>query len=101
MLDIPDVVVISGAGGVGKSTVAFEMSQQLQAEGVDQALVDTDELDRIFPVPRDVPRIAEQNLRAVWEAFAEEGVRRLILTGSGSTVPRSWHGSSGPFPRLA
>ncbi len=34
---MPDVLVISGPGGVGKSTVAFEASQQLQAQGVDHA----------------------------------------------------------------
>ncbi len=44
-------------------------------------LVDTDELDRILPVPRDLPCIAEQNLRAVWKTFAAERARRLILTG--------------------
>ncbi len=81
MPGMPDVLVIAGPAGVGKSTVAFEVSRQLQAEGTDHALVDTDELDRIFPVPHDLARIAEQNLRAVWTTFAGEGARRLILTG--------------------
>ena len=41
-----DILVISGAAGVGKSTTAFEVSHKLQAANVDHVLIDTDELDR-------------------------------------------------------
>jgi hypothetical protein len=76
-----EVVLISGAAGVGKSSTAFEMSNQLQAAGVSHALIDTDELDRIFPVPDDLYRLTERNLVAVWESFREYGATRLIAVG--------------------
>lgn len=43
------VLVISCPAGVGKSSVAHEISLQLQAAKIDHALIDTDELDRMFP----------------------------------------------------
>ena len=76
-----DVLVICGPAGVGKSSVAFEVSLQLDGNGVSHALIDTDELDRIYPVPEDLPAITERNLRAVWSTYAERGVGRLILVG--------------------
>lgn len=76
-----DVLVISGPAGVGKSSVAFEVSLQLQAVGTGHALIDTDELDRIYPVPADLPQITERNLGALWQSYAERRAHRLILVG--------------------
>jgi gluconate kinase len=81
-------VLISGAAGVGKSSTAFEMSTQLQAAGVAHALIDTDELDRIFPVPDDLYRLTERNLAAVWQGFREHGASRLIVVGVFVHEPR-------------
>jgi Mrp family chromosome partitioning ATPase len=78
---VTDILVISGPAGVGKSTTAFEVSHQLQAANVDHVLVDTDELDRIYPVPDDLSDVTEQNLAAMWRTFAARGARRLILVG--------------------
>jgi hypothetical protein len=75
------ILAISGAAGVGKSTTALEASELLRRAGVAHALIDTDELDRISPVPSDLAAITERNLVAVWESFRERGVRRLILVG--------------------
>lgn len=76
-----EVVTLSGPAGVGKSSVAFEMSRLLQRAGVAHGLIDTDELDRIYPVPTDLPRLTESNLHAVWSSFAERKISRLILVG--------------------
>ena len=76
-----DVLVISGPAGVGKSTTALEVSLQLQAADVDHVLIDTDELDRIYPVPDDLSDVTERNLVGTWGTFAQRGARRLILIG--------------------
>jgi len=78
---VTDILVISGAAGVGKSTTAFEVSHKLQAANVDHVLIDTDELDRIYPVPDDLSDVTERNLAAMWATFAARGARRLILVG--------------------
>ncbi len=76
-----DELVIAGPAGVGKSSVAFKISLQLQTAGVAHALIDTDELDRVFPVPSDLPRVTKQNLAAVWQTYRQRGIQRLILAG--------------------
>ena len=76
-----DVLVISGPAGVGKSAAAFEVSLQLQAMDVDHVLIDTDDLDRIYPVPPDLSAITRDNLAAMWRTFAARGASRLILVG--------------------
>jgi Mrp family chromosome partitioning ATPase len=78
---VTDVVVISGPAGVGKSATAFEVSNRLRAVGVDHVLIDTDELDRIYPVPDDLAAVTRDNLAAMWRTFAARGSRRLILIG--------------------
>jgi hypothetical protein len=76
-----EVVLICGPAGVGKSSAAIEVSERLQREGLAHALIDTDELDRVFPVPPDLARVTERNLAFMWEGFFERGIRRLILVG--------------------
>lgn len=76
-----DVLVISGPAGVGKSATAFEVSHRLRGAGLDHVLIDTDELDRIYPVPDDLSAVTEDNLAAMWRSFAARGARRLILVG--------------------
>jgi gluconate kinase len=76
-------LLIRGPGGVGKTTVAFEISRQLEAAGVGHALLDMDELDRIYPAPQDDPHkthLTRRNLAAVWANLREAGAARLILT---------------------
>lgn len=76
-----DVLVISGAAGVGKSSTAYEISHQLRIAGVAHAVLDSDELDHIYPLPRDLPRLTERDLAAVWEGLRAYGARRLVLVG--------------------
>lgn len=75
------MVLICGPAGVGKSSSAIEVSERLQREGVAHALIDTDELDRIFPMPPDLARVTERNLAFMWEGFLQRDIRRLILVG--------------------
>ena len=76
-----EVVLIVGPAGVGKTSVANELSLQLRAAGVAHAVVDTDALDDVFPVPQEQWRLTERHLAAVWRSYRELGTARLILTG--------------------
>ena len=76
-------ILITGPVASGKTTVAIEASAQLEAAGIAHALVDTDELDRIFPAPPDDPHktaLTQRNLASVWENLRDAGAPRLILT---------------------
>jgi predicted kinase len=76
-----EIVVIAGPAGVGKTTVANELSVQLRGDGVRHAVVDADALDDIFPVPEAQWRLTERHLAFVWQSSRELGISRLILTG--------------------
>lgn len=76
--------MICGAGGVGKSTVAFEIGSQLQIGDVPHAMIDIDELDRVYPQPEplsELVALSGRNLAALWESFSALGHSRLILSG--------------------
>ena len=63
--------------------MAFEVARQLEEAGVGHALVDMDELDRIFPDPpgdSQKTHLTRQNLAAVWANLRDAGASRLILT---------------------
>jgi hypothetical protein len=82
--DTVDVLVICGAAGVGKTSTAHEVSLRLTANGLAHALVDADELDRVYPWP--VPglpawEMARRNLASVWGNYAAFGHHRLVLCG--------------------
>jgi hypothetical protein len=76
-----EVLVIAGPAAVGKTSVANEVSAQLRAADIAHAVIDTDALDDVYPVPDEQWRLTERNLASVWQSFRELGTRRLILAG--------------------
>lgn len=81
-----EVVLLTGPSGVGKTSVAYEMAGQLKAGAISHALIDTDELDRVYPRPADEEKLSMRTLQAVWNEFVKLGCRRLILC---SVLPQS------------
>lgn len=100
----PEVLLIAGRAGVGKTTVGWEVSAQLQVAGIAHALVEGDNLDQIFPAPPGDPartRITEANLTALWRNYAALGCRRLIYTNTVSVLePDLIARATGGTPRI-
>lgn len=78
------LLILSGPPGVGKTTVSWEIFDQLIADGFAPALVDLDLLGASWPVPADDPyndRLKTLNLRTTWRNFHAAGARCLIAAG--------------------
>ena len=84
------ILLITGPAGVGKSTLTWEISARLAASSVAHAVIETDELDRVFPLP--TPReleslrpgttdVSSLNLAAIWSTYRALGHTRLIMSG--------------------
>ncbi|MFE7622402.1 hypothetical protein [Streptomyces sp. NPDC057509] len=81
----PEVLLIGGRAGVGKTTVAWEVSTLLREAGAAHAVVDGDFMSAVHPAPEDDPhrsRITERNLTAVWSHYADLGHHRLVYTNT-------------------
>ena len=64
-------MVITGAVGVGKTTVAYEVRLQLKAANVPHALID-DEFALFHPYAPDDPngeRVRNNALRSLWQIY--------------------------------
>lgn len=86
----PDVVLIGGRSGVGKSSVGWEVAAQLAAADVGHALIEGDFLDAVHPAPAGDPhrsRLTCRNLAALWANYADLGCRRLVYTNTASVLP--------------
>ncbi|MGW6932989.1 hypothetical protein ACWGE0_23230 [Lentzea sp. NPDC054927] len=84
-----EALLIAGRSGVGKTTVGWEVSAQLQSAGISHCLVEGDNLDQAFPAPPDDPsrtKLTEANLAALWGNYAALGYRRLIYTNTVSIL---------------
>lgn len=84
-----EALLIGGRSGVGKTTVGWEVSEQLQAARIAHCLIEGDFLDRAFPAPGDDPartKMTEANLAALWRNFAALGYRRLVYTNTVSVL---------------
>lgn len=90
MQDAVQILLLTGPAGIGKSTLSWEMGAQLAARDIKHAIVETDELDRVFPRP--TPQELEQirpgttdvsaiNLAALWSTYRALGHSRLIMSG--------------------
>jgi hypothetical protein len=80
-----ELLLIGGRSGVGKSTVAFEISAQLAELRVTHAVIEGDLLDLCFP-PRESHRLLERNLAALWGNYLKLGYRRLVYTNTVSVL---------------
>jgi predicted kinase len=83
MLGPSEVLFIGGRSGVGKSSVAFEMSTQLAAVRARHAVIEGDNLDMAYPPPWEYG-LAEKNLSSIWRNYLDLGYRRLIYTNTNS-----------------
>ncbi|MEU3693562.1 hypothetical protein [Streptomyces narbonensis] len=89
-MEHPEVLLIGGRAGVGKTTVGWEVSATLRAASIGHAVLEGDYLGQIHPAPEGDPHrwdIGESNLTAVWANFARVGCRRLVYTHSVSVLP--------------
>lgn len=90
LADPVDIVLITGPAGIGKSTLTWEVGAQLAAAGIAHAIVETDELDRVYPLPSRTELdglrpgtldVSTLNLAAIWATYRALGHRRLIMSG--------------------
>ncbi|MFD5317753.1 hypothetical protein [Streptomyces sp. NPDC127098] len=84
-----ELLLIGGGAGVGKTTVAWEVSAALRAAGTAHCLIEGDYMDQIHPAPADDPHraaITERNTAAIWANYAALGQRRLIYTNTVSIL---------------
>ncbi len=87
--DGAQLLLIGGRSGVGKTTVANEVSEQLQAAGVAHCVIDGDNLDAAHPKPAGDPDgtgLTETNLTAMWTTYAAAGYHRLIYVNTVSVL---------------
>jgi hypothetical protein len=79
-VEVP-VLVITGAVGVGKTTVSYEVRLQLRDAGVSCVLID-DEFALFHPRPTEDPTGRQTSTRALaslWNVYREVGIDRLLL----------------------
>ncbi|MEU1948495.1 hypothetical protein ACFW95_34875 [Streptomyces sp. NPDC059474] len=84
-----ELLLIGGGAGVGKTTVAWEVSALLQERKTAHCLIEGDYMDQIHPAPDDDPHrtaITERNIAAVWSNYAALGQHRLIYTNTVSIL---------------
>ncbi len=84
------ILLITGPAGAGKSTLCWEISARLAGSGVAHAVIETDGLDRVFPLPTPAEPaalrpgttdVSSLNLAAIWATYRALGHTRLIMSG--------------------
>ena len=80
-----ELLWLSGATGVGKSTVAFRIYLDLLRSGATAAYVDVDQIGCCSTAPRDHV-LRARNLAALWDNFHDAGARLAVVVGPVSTT---------------
>ncbi len=86
--NVPRVLFIVGAVGVGKSDASYRVFARLWSNGIQTARLDLDELGMCHPAPPDDPdnhRLKSAVLAAAWPEFRSRATRCLVLAGGVNT----------------
>jgi Mrp family chromosome partitioning ATPase len=84
---VTDLLVIGGRSGVGKSTVAYEISRLLADDDVRHAVIEGDTLDQAHPEPwRHGIAMAQTNLRSLARNYRAHDYTRLVYTNTVSVL---------------
>lgn len=78
------ILLLCGPAAVGKSTVGWQVYQQVRRAGAHAAFVDLDQIGFHRPIPTGDPgnhRLKAANLAAVWSTFRANGAGCLIAVG--------------------
>jgi molybdopterin-guanine dinucleotide biosynthesis protein len=79
-----EILWLCGPAAVGKSTVGWQLYQQVRRAGVNAAFVDLDQIGFHRPVPVKDPgnhRLKAANLAALWRSFRASAAQCLIAVG--------------------
>jgi hypothetical protein len=79
-----EILWLCGATAVGKSTVGWQVYQQVRRAGIHSAFVDLDQIGFHRPVSTNDPgnhRLKAANLAAIWQTYRANGSRCLIVVG--------------------
>ncbi|MEU8825659.1 hypothetical protein [Streptomyces sp. NPDC048636] len=91
-MDQAEALLLGGRAGVGKTTVAWEVSALLRATSVRHAVIDGDFMGQVHPAPDGDPdrsAITESNPTVVWANFIRHGYHRLVYTNPLSVLPHT------------
>ncbi|MEV6039777.1 adenylyl-sulfate kinase [Nonomuraea sp. NPDC052116] len=73
---------LCGPSGVGKSTVGWEVFDQLSRSGVRTAFIDGDQISMCHPLPEGGTHpVRARHLAAMWPNFRREGAQCVVLSG--------------------
>ncbi len=76
------VLLLTGATGVGKSTVGFPVFLQSLSAGVPTAYLDLDQVSFVPPASGPAPvRVTARHAAAAWTEFRAVGAQRLVAVG--------------------
>lgn len=82
-----EALLLGGRAGVGKSSVGYEIHEQLSAVGIRHCLIEGDNLDMAYPEPWEY-HLAERNLAAMWANYRALDYRRMIYTNTASVLEK-------------
>lgn len=78
------VALITGAAGVGKSTIGFRFYMTCLSAGLTAGYVDLSQIGFLQPAPADDParqRLKARNLAAIWRNYLAAGATHLVAVG--------------------
>ncbi len=74
-----EVLILHGSPGSGKTTLADAISEILREAKTPHAVIDLDELSRVFPEQDKKGSFSRRNLKAIWPNFASIPELKLII----------------------